>query len=164
VHFQIDQHFQTPPGPVCEAFASEELYSHFDDLPKIARPQVLEHTRDGNVVELRIRYAFTGDLSKAARAVLDPAKLTWVEESNHDLAARAVRFVLVADHYRDRFTASGSYRFTPAGDGTLRHAEGDLKVKAMLVGGLVEEAIVSGLRDHLEAQVPIVEEFVRSHP
>jgi hypothetical protein len=163
VRFELHQSFHASPGPVCEAFASDELYSRLGDLPKLGRPQVLEHTRDGDVVELRIRYAFTGDLSAAARAVLDPAKLTWVEESTHDLTSRIARFTLVADHYRDRISCSGSYRFEATGDGTVRRTEGDLKVKAMLVGRLVEEAIISGLREHQQAEVAVVEEFVRSH-
>jgi hypothetical protein len=164
VRFQLDQRFEAPPGPVCDAFASEELYSLLGDLPKLGKPQVLGREQTGDVVELRIRYAFTGELSAAARAAVDPAKLTWVEESTHDLAARTVRFTLVADHYRDRFKCTGSYRFEPAGEGTIRHTDGDLKVKVLLVGRLVEEAIVSGLQEHLEDEVPIVEEFVRSHP
>ena len=56
---------------------------------------------------MRIRYRFSGDLSSAATAVLDPEKLTWVEESHHDLAARTVRFELHPDHYADRFSCRG---------------------------------------------------------
>lgn len=164
MRFQLDQRFAASPGPVCDAFASEELYALLGDLPKLGKPQVLSRQQQGDVVELRIRYAFTGELSAAARAAIDPAKLTWVEESTHDLAARTVRFSLIADHYRDRFKCTGSYRFEPAGDGTIRHTDGDLKVKALLVGRLVEEAIISGLQEHLEDEVAIVEEFVRSHP
>jgi hypothetical protein len=112
---------------------------------------------------LRVRYRFTGHLAPAARAVIDPERLTWVDESHHDLAARTVRFTLHPDHYGDRFAASGGYRFEPDGadDGaTIRTAWGDVKVKAPLVGGAVERAIVSGLEEHLRAETAIVERFL----
>ena len=59
-------------------------------LPKLGPPEVLERTVDGDVVRLQIRYRFVGDLSPAVTAVLDPAKLTWVEHSTHDLGRRSV--------------------------------------------------------------------------
>jgi hypothetical protein len=71
----------------------------------------------------------------------------------------------VPDHYRDRFRCAGAYRFEPLGEGTCaRHGEADLSVKALLVGGAVEAAIVSGLQEHLVDEVPVVEAFVRAAP
>ena len=68
-------------------------YDALGRAPKLGVPEVLEREADGDEVVMRIRYRFSGDLSSAAKAVLDPEKLTWVEESHHDLAAahRAVR-------------------------------------------------------------------------
>jgi hypothetical protein len=162
VHFELDQRFRADPSDVADAFADPELYTLLGELPKLGKPEVLTRTSDGDVVEMRIRYAFTGELSSAVRAVIDPAKLTWVEEATHDLAARTVRFVLVADHYRDRFRCSGSYRLDPSGDGTIRHTEGDLQIKAPLVGRRVEQAIIDGLREHLDAEVQVVERLIAS--
>ena len=44
-------------------------------------PDVLDQRVDGDLVRQRIRYAFVGDLSPAVTAVVDPDKLTWVEQS-----------------------------------------------------------------------------------
>ena len=69
---------------------------------------------------------------------------------------------MVPDHYRDRFTCAGSYRFETTGPGSCaRHGEADLRVKVLLVAGAVEGAIVSGLQEHLVDEVPVVEAFVR---
>ena len=163
MRFTVDQRIGGEPGAVAAAYADPELYARLGDLGRLGRPDVLSREVNGDVVTMRVRYAFTGELNAAARAAIDPAKLTWVEEATHDLAARTVTFRMVPDHYRDRFTCSGSYRFAPDGAGTLRHTEGDLRVKALLVGRLVEDAIVSGLREHLEAEVPVVEAFVADH-
>jgi hypothetical protein len=163
VRFAVEQQFAADPGAVAAAYTDPELYERLGNLPKLGHPDVLSRTTDGDVVTMRVRYAFTGELNAAARAAIDPAKLTWVEEAIHDLAARMVTFRMVPDHYRDRFICSGSYRFAADGRGTRRHTEGDLRVKALVVGRLVEDAIVSGLREHLAEEVPVVDAFVADH-
>jgi hypothetical protein len=108
-----------------------------------------------------VRYRFTGRLSTAARAVLDPDKLSWVEHSTHEVARRHVDYRLVPDHYGDRFRASGrcTTRRGPHG-GAVRTVEGSLRVKAPVVGRAVEKAIVSGMREHLASESSAVERFL----
>lgn len=165
MHFEFSQSFHAPAGAVAEAFTEPGLYLDLATLPKLGAPEVLDRTVDGNVVRLRVHYRFTGELSSAVRAVIDPARLTWVDVSEHDLEHQTVRFHLVPDHYGDRFKASGSYRFTTdpgRPDATLRVTEGDLTVKAPFVAGAVERAIVSGLGEHLDDEVTIVERWLAS--
>lgn len=166
MRFQLTQRVDLPVDEVAAAFADPDFYAALDGLPNIAPPEVLEHRADGDVVQLRIRYRFTGELSAAARAALDPARLTWVDESVHDLASREVRFRLVPDHYGDRFTGKGHYRFTAVrGDrgSTERRVDGEVRVKVLLVGAAVERALVSGLRAHLEQEAAVVEEWLSEH-
>jgi hypothetical protein len=160
VRFQVVQHFSAGPERVARAYADPALFAAFDGLPKLGQPQVVAHRVDGDVVHLDVRYRFTGDLSPAARAVIDPDRLTWVERSVHDLAARQTTFTMLPDHYADRFRCAGTYRFEPHGDGCARLGEGDLRVRALLVAGAVEGAIVSGLREHLAEEVTVVEAFL----
>jgi hypothetical protein len=161
MRFRFEQRFAGDVDDVARAYADVALYERLGALPKLGDPTVLERTEAGDTVEMRVRFRFTGDLSAAARAVLDPARLTWVEESNHDLAARRATFRLVPDHYGDRFRASGEFWFEPDGDGrTRRTSVGDVTVRTPFVGGVVERAIVSGLREHLDAEVPVVERLV----
>jgi hypothetical protein len=162
VRFAIEQRFAADVDAVARAYTDPALYAALVGLPKLSQPEVVSHDVDGDTVVLQVRYRFGGELSSAARAVIDPAKLSWVERSTHDLAQRTTRFTMVADHYADRFRCQGSYRFEPSGEGaSRRRGEGDLKVKALLVAGAVEGAIVSGLKEHLVDEVPVVEAFVR---
>jgi hypothetical protein len=163
LHFELDQRIAAPPAAVAAAFAAADFYDTLGELPKLGTPEVLSREVEGDVVRLRVRYRFTGELSGAVRRAIDPNKLSWVEESKHDLAARMVTFRLAPDHYPDRLRCSGSYRFSPSGDGTVRHSEADLTVRAPLVGRLVEQAIVSGLREHLDDEVQLVEDYIGSH-
>ena len=160
MRFAIDQRFTGRRDDVARAYADPDLYVALQTLPKLSQPEVVSHAVDGDTVTLEVRYRFAGELSSAARAVIDPARLTWVEHSVHDLATFSTSFTMLPDHYADRFRCSGTYRFLAVDGGTSRRGEGDLRVKVLLVAGAVEGAIVSGLEEHLVDEVPIVDAFV----
>lgn len=159
--FSVTQSFSYPSARTAATFTNPALYPWFAKLPKVGTPpQVLGRDADEDTVRMQIRYRFGGDLAPAARAMIDPAKLTWVEESSHDVASHAVTFVLVPDNYGTQFRCRGSYRFVDTATGCRREAEIELKVKVPLVGRAVEGAIASGLKEHLEDEVAIVEAFM----
>ncbi len=160
MHFELTQHFAAAPRAVARAYADPALYDRLDDLPKIGGAEVLGRHEDDGEVDLRVRYRFVGDLSTAVRAVVDPAKLSWVEVSHHRLADTTVTFRLEPDNYADRLSCQGDVRYEASGEGARRLVTGELKVRMALVGGQVERAIVSGLREHLEAEAPVVDRFL----
>jgi Protein of unknown function (DUF2505) len=160
MRFHLDQIFRALADDVARAYTDPALYELLGQLPKLGRPQVLERRGDGEVVHLQVRYHFTGDLSPAVRRVLDPDRLSWVEHATHDLARREVDFRLVPDHYGDMLRSSGRYRFEEQGELTRKVAEGDLSVRVPIVGGSVERAIVSGLREHFREETGVVERFL----
>jgi uncharacterized protein DUF2505 len=160
MRFTIDQRYDAAPEAVARAYADPELYAHQEDGPKLARPEVVAHEVDGDTVRLQVRYRFRGELSAAARAILDPARLSWVEHSVHDLAACTSTFVLRPDSYADRFRCEGSLRIVAADGGSRRQGTGELRVRAPLVAGSVERTLVADLQDHLSAEVAYVNAFV----
>lgn len=162
MEFSLEQVYAADPGAIASAYADPALYAAFADLPRAGRPEVLHHEDDEGTVHLDVRWAFTAPLSSAVRAVLDPNRLTWVERSAHDVAARTVTFRLIPDHYGDRFACQGTYQFLDDGNGgTIRRSEGELKIKAPLVARAVERAILDGLEEQFQAEIPLVERFVR---
>ena len=74
MRFTAEQRFPTTsPAEVDAAFADPALYAAYPDGDRLAAPEVVAHRVDGHVVELLLRYRFTGELSSAVRAVVDPA-------------------------------------------------------------------------------------------
>ena len=49
---------------------------------------------------------------------------------------------------------------TAGAGGTVRTIDGELKVKALLVAGTVERAIVAGLQEHLDEEGQAVEAYL----
>jgi hypothetical protein len=160
VRFTVEQRFPHPPAAVVGAYADPALYAGMSGLARIDRPELLGVERTGDVAVVRVRYRFVADLPGPALAVIDPARLTWVDETRYDLVAATATTRLLPDHYPDRLRASASSRFEAdpaAPGGTVRRVTGELSVRAPLVGGRVERAIVEGLQEHLAEEVGVVD-------
>ncbi len=160
MRFELTQRFAASAASVDDAYATAALYPTLVGLPKLGRIEVLHAERQGDRARLSIRFAFTGELPAAVTAVVDPERLTWVQETDHDLASGTTTFRLVPDHYPDRLSASGRTTIAPVGAGAERVVSGELKVRAPLVAGRVEQAIVSGLEEYLVAEAPAVDRFL----
>jgi hypothetical protein len=94
-------------------------------------------------------------------AVIDPRRLSWIEHSVHDLADGIMRFRIEPDHYADRLQASGQATIVArAGGGSRRTVTGSVRVRVLLAGPRVERVIVSGMRDNLAAEAPLVDRII----
>lgn len=152
MHFGIEQRFDAPLGRVEEALTDPAFLERLAELPRLGQPELLDQHSEGALVHRQVRYAFLGELSGAARAVVDPARLTWVEDSVIDLGRHRTVFRIVPDHYGHLLRCSGTFLLAPAASGCTRNAEGEVHVSVPLVGRKVEAAIVSGLREHAELE------------
>lgn len=161
MRFALDQRFAGPVEEVFGVFTDPAFLATLGELPKLDRPEVLDQRTEGDLVHQRVRYRFVGTLSPTVSRVLDPSRLVWVDETTYDTSARSATFRILPEHYANRLTCSGTYRFSEDGDGqTLRHTEGDLRVSYPIVGRAVERAIVSGLSEHLRDEGRLVERWL----
>jgi hypothetical protein len=164
VHFEIDQPIGAPRDAVERTLVDSAYYAALSGMPNLGTPEVLERTESDGVVSVSVRYAFTGAMSPAVQAVLDPDKLTWVIHTSFDLAEHHASFTMVPDHYTDLLTCSGTHLFLEAPAGTQQIAEGELKVNFPIVGRNVERAIVGGLERHVAGEAAAIEAWVAEHP
>lgn len=155
------QHIDAPAQAASEVLADPRFYLSRESSEAISAVELVDHAGDDQQVELRIRFAFTGDLNAAARAILNPDKLTWVQVTNHDLATGRVTFEILPDNYPDRLRCRGRYRIDPDGEqACIRTVATELHVKAPLVGAQVEHVIFDGFRRELESQARAVPDYV----
>ena len=162
--FELVQRYRSSGGEVSRAYSDPDLYPTFVGLPKLGDIEVISHEIvDDGSVRHRVRYRFTGDLPSAVTAVVDPARLSWIQETAQDVTAGHGQFRLLPDHYPDRLQAKGRFEITSdATSGSSRSVSGELKVRAPLVAGRVEQAIVSGLAEYLEAEALAVDRWLSS--
>ncbi len=162
--FEIEQRIAAPLAAVEAALVDERFIAATVDLPKVGGADLLDQHRDGTRVRQRIRYRFTGELSSAVTRVVDRDRLTWVDDSDHNLAAHQSSHQIVPDHYQDRLQASYKERLETDGDAapTRRTISGTVKVRMPLVGRRVEGAIVSGLEEYATAEAELLSRWIAS--
>lgn len=166
MRFTIEQTLHGALEDVEAALVDLAYLERLSTLPKLGRPTLVHRVEKDHLVHQWVKYAFVGDLNSAVRRVVDPARLTWVEESTLDRRTHRTTFRIVPDHYRNLLRSEGDFRLEagpagPDGPTTTRTATAELKVTVPLVGGKVEQAIVSGLREHAELEAQVLDEWLR---
>gem|GEM_PF-2353811 len=146
--FSIEQRLAGTPTTVQELLLDPEFIAARSQLPKLGDAKLLECTRNDATAHLRVRLRFTAELSAAVTRVVDPKKLTWVDDARFDLAALCAEHTIEPDNYADRLASTYRSVLERDGTGTRRVLTGTVKVRMMLVGGTVEGAIASGLREY----------------
>lgn len=158
MRFEFEQLVGAPVDVVERAYGDPDFYLALGDTPGIGVTGVLDRTEDAGTVTMRVRFAFTGRVAPAVRAVVDPSHLTWVTVLTQEAGSHGVVFDIVPDHHRDLLVCHGEYRFEagPAGGTTRQRVSGDLSVRVPLMGRTAERAIVSGFEEHLAAEATIL--------
>ena len=159
--FRAADHFAADPDAVLAAYADTSLPRALGALAPLSAGELVDHSHEGGTVELRVRYAYRGDLPPGASAIVDPTRLTWVQVTRLDLAARRASVVLEPDNYADRLRARATQVFVAApGGGTDRTTDGSVSVKLLMAGRAVERALVSGLQAWLTNEAVAVDRWL----
>jgi hypothetical protein len=160
VDFNLSQAIPAPVDAVEAALVNPDFLARMAELPKLGSAEVVSNERDGDIVKLQVRYLFQADLSAAVTKVVDPAKLTWIEDSTCDLAEHHTICVIRPDNYANLLEGSYEARVAAADSGSLRTITGKIKVRIPLLGGKVEKAIIGGLSENADAQTTLLTEFI----
>lgn len=165
MRFEVVQHLHAPVDAIEETLVDPRFLETLATLPKLGQPVLLEQRREADEVWQRVRYAFNGELSSAVKAVIDPAKLTWVEESTQDRRSHITSVLIRPDYYVSMFDSSGTITLVPDGsdDITVRTATGIVTVRFPIFGPRVESAIVAGLHEHAALEAEVLENWVASN-
>jgi hypothetical protein len=164
VRFRLEQRFTAPVAAVEAALVDPAFLERLAELPNLGRPELLRREEVGPIVHLDVRYAFAGQLSSAVTAVVDPARLTWVDSATYDRTTHRSEHRILPEHYTGRLTCSYRTRLEADGDGdgdtTVRTVEGELRVHFPLVGGRVEKAIVAGMAEHATLEAGVLDQWI----
>lgn len=160
MEFELEQRLRGTPDAVLDVLLDRDFLDARAELPKLGSAELLELSRTDTTARVRVRMRFAGDLSSLVTAVVDPAKLTWVDDATFVLAARGARHDILPDHYADRLSSRYDDVLHGDGEATRRVLTGTVKVRAPLVGGRVERAIVSGLREFADAEARLLNDWL----
>lgn len=156
MRFSIDQGVAVSPEVALAVYGNPAFYEGRRPRDNISMLEVVSHDETGDRVLIEVRFQFTGSVSSAVRAVVDPHKLSWITRTEVLVGEMRTRWKILPDHYADRLTSQGTYRFSegPGGpDSAVVTVEGELKIHVPFVGGRVERVIVTDLRQYIAAEV-----------
>ena len=159
--FSFDALVAVPPAHAGAAYGVPAFYEGRSVRDDIAMLGVVRHEDAGDRVLIDVHYAFTGSVSSAVRAVIDPSKMSWVTRTVIYPGELRSTWDVVPDHYSDRLTSAGVKRWLPADGGaaTVVSVEGELRVHVPIVGRSVERVIVSDLRAYVAGEVASIPEL-----
>lgn len=161
LEFVLEQRLGGAADSVLDVLLDRDFLAARAELPKLGGSELLELTRDDDSARVRVRMQFTGQLAPAVTAVVDPSKLTWVDDARFVLSARGARHEILPDHYADRLSCTYDDVLHEDAGTTRRVLTGSIKVRALLIGGRVENAIVSGLREYSAAEAVLLNSWLQ---
>ena len=161
--FALSQEIHAPLWAVEQALGDVRYYQAFTSgSSSVQAPELLDVSTSEYILALRVRYAFAGQLSGAARMAVDAEKLTWVIETHLDLQTHRARLDVIPDHYDDLLRCEAEVVFTEHGEHTIELLEGSLNVSVPFFGGTIEQAIIEGLKEHVAMEAAALAGFCSS--
>jgi hypothetical protein len=156
VKIDIAEPVAVTPAQAIAAYGDPSFYDGRATRDDIAVLGVANHEVLADRVLIEVHFQFQGTVSSAVRRVIDHTKMSWITRTELFPEELRSTWTVLPDHYPDRLTASGQYRFEEGADGpesAVVRVHGDLRVHVPLVGGTVERVIVSGLRSYIRDEV-----------
>jgi hypothetical protein len=158
LRFAIDHRFSTTLDRLESLLHEPTLYERMQRvLPGIERIELLDSEERDRVVRRRVRYTPRAEhkLPAFARGVISPDMLIWVEESTIYRDQHRIEYRVLPNlplRWRDRFSSSGTFSFAPVDGGVTRHIEGEVVVRAPLLGRIVERMLVKEVTESFTAE------------
>jgi hypothetical protein len=151
LRFRFDHEFAVALPRFEALLHHPELYPRLERaLPGIERIELIANEERDGRVHRRVRYTPRAEdkLPSFARGLVTPEMLIWVEESIIDRAAHRIDYRVLPnlpEKWRDRFESHGSFTLSSVAGGVARRIEGELHVRAPILGRIAERLLARDL-------------------
>jgi hypothetical protein len=160
----LDQPIAASAAEAQAAFLDPGFYESLGELDAISAPEVRSFSAGPDRARTVLGYRLSGVLNGPAKALLDPAKLSWSQVTEVDLGSRRSQVRMVPDNYAGLLSFSGWYELDDVSQGRCRqHFEADLRVHVPLLGALAERAIAGSIEQNIAATARLLERYIASH-
>ncbi|MBI5498240.1 MAG: DUF2505 family protein [Deltaproteobacteria bacterium] len=153
------------PGITPDEFWAMLLDKQFDrELQPalgVRQREELERKDDGKRLQRRIRMVPGFPAPAAVQKALDNVELEYMEESTYDRERGELHWVITPNVLKERVTARGVVRVRPEGNGVRRTIDGEVTVRLLGLGGLIEKLVKENTVRSYEGASRFTAEFIR---
>lgn len=161
--FEISHRFACTPDEYLAVIDGPDFHQRLSALLKLRERALLDHRDVGEETVVRWHVVPERDPPAPVRKFLGPAGMAYVEEDRRPHATphrRHWRILMDALNER-RFQCAGTFELRPADEGqTERVIRGEIGVKILVVGGLVERQVVKAIRESYLTTTELVRQML----
>lgn len=129
-------------------------------LPDLESRTELGRTVQGDTVLTRVRCVPVARIPEVAKKVVRPEMITWEEHAQINLAAGTVVVNIKPAGFGEVFSFRGHMRVTATDTGCVREAQGQLEIRMMLVGRLVEDYLGNLIESNMREEAAALGTFI----
>lgn len=141
-------------------FDQEYTTRLFKDVLKFPGVEVLEMKKDGNVWRRRVKVMppMTGIPGPVKKLVGD--SMSYIEDGSYDVNSKRYTYTVIPSSAAEKTKTAGEAWCEVENGKTVLVTKFSIDVKIMMIGGMVEEKILSDLRASFDQATPFISSFV----
>jgi hypothetical protein len=151
--------FAASVAEVCDGMGDPDFYAGLR-LPDVEPPQVLARTEEGDHVDVRVRFRYTGKLDPIARRIVGHDHVTWVQQLEIDRASQSCALQVVPEMGAVPVSCTGMFVLRAEGAGCVRILDGDLRIRVPLIGSRAERSLAPGILSRLDREAEALDAFL----
>lgn len=157
-------HLPCPPETFWRLYFDDEYKEALDREMDLAEHVILEDTPRGDRRLIRARITPRREVPRAVQKVIKSATLGYEEERLYDAQRSQIDWKALHAALGSRFHCQGLFRVDPEGDGCRRVLEGEIRVKILGVGKLIERGIASDVERTYDVAARFIARWLEEHP
>jgi hypothetical protein len=151
--------FAASVAEVCDGMGDPDFYTGLR-LPDVEPPEVIARTDQGDHVDVRVRFTYTGKLDPIARRIVGHDHVSWVQQLGIDRASQSCSLQVVPETGPVPVSCTGTFVLSAEGAGCVRTLDGDLRIRVPLIGSRAERALAPGIMRRLDLEAVALDRYL----
>jgi len=163
MHFRIEHVFKGIGLDEYESlYFDEDFNIALCNEVRLAR-KVVANSRDDKKIDRRLIIGPDREVPGPVQKVLKTDRIEYEEHVKHTFGTYAGTWETIPNIMPSKVTSKGTYRFEACPGGVKRIVEGDISVKILGVGGVIEKFIVDDVKKSYEDAARFTQKWVDRH-
>lgn len=156
-----EHRFSLGRADVEDAMCDPAFYGQLE-IPDVTQPEILERSVTHGVIDLTLRYVFTGQLDPIVDKVLGRSEISWTQTLQIDTQTHSGSLTISPSVLTDKIDCHATLSFADTATGSTRVIDGALGVGIPLLGSKAEKAIMPGITRRLDLEAEALNAYLEA--